>query len=233
RLAPVHYQDKLADHRKEAVAFGIFIAAGFTLQPLFEKGFWTTYNQQFATLRHLHSEFSRSDDMLFVEYEIQEGMFTNKDVGTCIESRESEAWLLDSLGRWIHLQAPTCRRSYPVHTHHQYSIHTNTLINITADSLNSFLLGKTIQKIDLQANQPFQITEPNGFPKQATMRKVHDIEASPYELDVIDYEAAKLAPRGFLPKQKAFLESELAVMRKEMELQGLENQLLIFAHFDP
>ncbi|MEZ4960424.1 MAG: hypothetical protein R2830_11455 [Saprospiraceae bacterium] len=202
-----------------------------TFQPLFEKGFWTTYNQQFATLRHLHSEFSRSDDMLFVEYEIQEGMFTHKGVGTCIESRESEAWLLDSLGRWIHLQAPTCRRSYPVHTHHRYSIHTETLINTTADSLNSFLLGKTIQKIDLQANQPFQYTEPNGFPKLATMRKVHDIEAALYELAVIDYEAAKLAPVAFLPKQKAFLESELAMMRKEMELLGMEREVLEFAGF--
>ncbi|MCB0522394.1 MAG: hypothetical protein KDD27_25845 [Saprospiraceae bacterium] len=62
----------------------------------------------------------------------------------------------------------------------------------------------------------------------ATMRKVHDIEASLYELAVMDYEAAKLAPSGFLPKQKAFLESELAVMRKEMEVRGLENEVLEF-----
>ncbi|MEZ4961949.1 MAG: hypothetical protein R2830_19130 [Saprospiraceae bacterium] len=65
----------------------------------------------------------------------------------------------------------------------------------------------------------------------ATLRKVHDIEASLYELAVIDYEAAKLAPSGFLPKQKAFLESELAVMRKEMELVGLENEVLEFVGF--
>ena len=66
-----------------------------------------------------------------------------------------------------------------------------------------------------------------------TMRRVHAIERQLYELAVIDYEAAKLAPSGFLPKEKAFLESELGVMRKEMEATELENQLLIFAHFDP
>ncbi|MCB0522383.1 MAG: metal-dependent hydrolase [Saprospiraceae bacterium] len=209
---------RTADHRKEAVAFGIFIAAGFTLQPLFEKGFWTTYNKQFATLRHLHSEFSRSDDMLFVEYEIQEGMFTHKGVGTCIESRESEAWLLDSLGRWIHLHAPTCRRSYPVHTHHRYSIHTETLINITADSLNCFLFGKTIQNIDIQANQPFQYTEPNGFPKQATNYKADHIPTapqftilhSPFTIDTILPDQSYLAAIAHLEREITIIQRKQA-----------------------
>jgi hypothetical protein len=48
---------------------------------------------------------------------------------------------------------------------------------------------------------------------------------------VIDYESAKLAPVAFLPKKKAFLESGLAVMRKEMEGEGLENEVLEFAGF--
>ena len=66
----------------------------------------------------------------------------------------------------------------------------------------------------------------------ATMRRVHEIERQLYELAVIDYEAAKLAPSGFLPKEKAFLESELNLMRKEMEVRGLESEMLTFCHYD-
>ncbi|MCF8247290.1 MAG: hypothetical protein K9J37_19745 [Saprospiraceae bacterium] len=64
-----------------------------------------------------------------------------------------------------------------------------------------------------------------------TMRKLHEIDESLYELAVLDYEAAKLAPSGFLPKRKAFLESELDLLRKEMEVKALEGEILSAAHY--
>ncbi len=65
-----------------------------------------------------------------------------------------------------------------------------------------------------------------------TMKQLHEIDASLYELAVLDYEAAKLAPVAFLPKQKAFLESELGLMRKEMEVKGLEGEILVISHME-
>ncbi len=65
----------------------------------------------------------------------------------------------------------------------------------------------------------------------ATMRKVFEIEVSMYELALLDYEAAKLAPVAFLPKQKAFLESGLAVMRKEMEVAEVEGEIANLVNF--
>lgn len=41
----------------------------------------------------------------------------------------------------------------------------------------------------------------------------------------------KLAPGGFLPKEKTFLESELSLMRKEMEVKNFESEVLSFAGF--
>jgi hypothetical protein len=64
-----------------------------------------------------------------------------------------------------------------------------------------------------------------------TMRRLHEIDESLYQLAVIDYEAAKLAPSGFLPKRKAFLESELDLLRKEMEMKAVEGEILAFSHF--
>ena len=64
-----------------------------------------------------------------------------------------------------------------------------------------------------------------------TVRKVHQIDLALYEVAVLYHEAARLAPSAFLPKQKAFLESELGLMRKEMEVRNLEGDIPAFAHF--
>jgi hypothetical protein len=62
-----------------------------------------------------------------------------------------------------------------------------------------------------------------------TMRKVAEIDEQIFKLAQMDYEAAKLAPSGFLPKQKAFLESELGLTRKEIELRNLEAVIVSFS----
>lgn len=64
-----------------------------------------------------------------------------------------------------------------------------------------------------------------------TMRQLHEIDRSLYELAVLDYDAAKLAPVDFLPKQKAYLQSGLDLQRKEMVVKGLEGEILGVAHF--
>lgn len=175
---------RTGDYRREAVALGIFIAAGFSMQGLFEKGFWTTYNQQFATLRHLHSEFLRSRDLLLVSYEIYQGTLIQKGTGHCIESQENEAWLLDSTGHWLHLKSPECLHSLPAHTGRSFQIRQQPLVNLPADSLNCLLQdlaanGHAIQRLELQANQPFQYTDPGSFPKTATSYQAEHLDFAP------------------------------------------------------
>ncbi len=64
-----------------------------------------------------------------------------------------------------------------------------------------------------------------------TMRRVQEIDRQLFVLIQADYEAAKISPQQFLPKQKGFLEGELAVQRKEMEVLSLEMEVEVFAHF--
>ena len=64
-----------------------------------------------------------------------------------------------------------------------------------------------------------------------TMRRVQEIDRQLFVLIQADYDAAKISPQQFLPKQKAFLEGELAVQRKEMEVAGLEGEVRSFARF--
>lgn len=54
--------------RTETMAFFFFIAMGVFMQPLMEQGWWTTYNRAFGTMKHLYSEFRKSEDLLEVEY---------------------------------------------------------------------------------------------------------------------------------------------------------------------
>ncbi len=64
-----------------------------------------------------------------------------------------------------------------------------------------------------------------------TMRQVSAIDAEIFRLAQLDYDDAKLAPNAFLPKQKAYLESKLALTRKEMEVRELEGEVLRFSRF--
>lgn len=64
-----------------------------------------------------------------------------------------------------------------------------------------------------------------------TMRRVQEIDRQLFVLIQADYDAARISPQEFLPKQKAFLEGELAVMRKEMEVGSLEEEIRQSAYF--
>lgn len=63
-----------------------------------------------------------------------------------------------------------------------------------------------------------------------TMRRALDIDRQMFVLIQADYDGAKISPQQFLPKQKALLEAELGVQRKEMEVGNLEGEILVFAH---
>lgn len=64
-----------------------------------------------------------------------------------------------------------------------------------------------------------------------TMRRVQEIDRQLFVLIQADYDAARISPQQFLPKQKAFLEGELAVQRKEMEVAGVEGEIRAWAHW--
>ena len=60
-----------------------------------------------------------------------------------------------------------------------------------------------------------------------TMRRVLEIDRQLFVLIQADYDAARISPQQFLPKQKAMLEAELGLMRKEMEVGNLEGEIRV------
>jgi hypothetical protein len=62
------------------------------------------------------------------------------------------------------------------------------------------------------------------------MQNVAEIDRQMFQLARMEYDEARLAPSSYLPKEKAFLEAELALLRKEMEVRGLEGEIRTFVH---
>lgn len=224
---------RVGDYRREAIAFSVFLVWGVSLHSLglLQNGFWTTYNRTFATLHHLHSEFRRSTDLLQVDYAYLEGTQEITGTGYCIEASESKATLLVSspsgggregagVGEWLLLDQSkmTVKRVYPTHTGKPLDIRHLDLVNLTADSLNRALSGKTILSLELQANQPFQVTEANGFPKTVTSYENKYLNAAPVLSSLIPNPSSLpdslLADRSHLP-QIELLEQKIAIHRRE------------------
>ncbi|MBI1228139.1 MAG: hypothetical protein GC192_23095 [Bacteroidetes bacterium] len=229
---------RVGDYRREAIAFSVFLVWGASLHSLglLENGFWTTYNRTFSTLPHLHSEFRRSTDLLQVDYVYKEGTVEHSGTGYLIESTQSKATLLVSSpegggregggeGRgetkWLLLDDAkmTVKKVYPTHTGKPLDIRHLDLVNVSVDSLNRELFGKTILSLELQANQPFQVTEANGFPKTVTSYDGKYLNAAPNlsfpqgNLPKATFDSL-LADRSHLP-QIELLQQKIAIQRRE------------------
>lgn len=228
---------RVGDYRREAIAFSVFLVWGVSLHSLglLQNGFWTTYNRTFATLHHLHSEFRRSTDLLRVDYAYLEGTKEITGTGYCIEASESKATLLTpsprgegwgevGVGEWLLLDQSkmTVKRVYPTHTGKPLDIRHLGLVNLTDDSLKRALSGKTILSLELQANQPFQIIEANGFPKTVTSYENKYLNAAPVLSSLIPNPSSLpdslLADRSHLP-QIELLEQKIDIHRREQSAE--------------
>ncbi len=110
------------------------------------------------------------------------------------------------------------KRVFPTHTGKPLDIRHLDLVNLTADSLNRALSGKTILSLELQANQPFQITEANGFPKNVTSYEGKYLNNPPHFSPSLSLPKATpdslLADYSHLP-QIELLEQKIAIHRRE------------------
>jgi inner membrane protein len=226
---------RVGDYRREAIAFSVFLVWGVSLHSLglLENGFWTTYNRTFATIPHLHSEFRRSTDLLQVDYVYKEGTDEISGTGYCIESSESKAELLTpfplgksrgevGVGEWSWLildqSKMTVKRVLPTHTGKPLDIRHLDLVNVSADSLNRVLFDKTILSLELQSNQPSQITEPSSFPKNVTSYEGKYLNQAPIFSPSLSLPKATsdslLADYSHWP-QIELLEQKIAIHRRE------------------
>lgn len=56
--------------KQEFFAFFIFCITGFFLAPLYENGFWLSFNSAIGSVRQVKNQFYKEDNLLFVEYSV-------------------------------------------------------------------------------------------------------------------------------------------------------------------
>jgi inner membrane protein len=166
------YRIRTDDIRAETVVFCLFLLLSFTLRPLFQNGFWTSYNRLFGTLKHLSAEFSRSDDLLEVAYTARKGSESIQGKGYCIEATPTKVVLVENNAfvildkKELHIE-----KVIPTHTGLKFYFETTAFNNISIDSLNNLITPiNLINNINLNANQKIQIIHNHQITETKTFK---------------------------------------------------------------
>ena len=146
--------------RSEIAVFGFFLISGIFLQPLMADGFWTSYNRLFGTMKHLQSEFEKSEDLLHVDFRLREGTQEVSGSGVAVECTGNLAILWNERDGWLQLDAsPTSSRTIlevlPTHTDKRFELIRHGFVAISADSLDILLQRSPVYNLRLSANEPF------------------------------------------------------------------------------
>lgn len=151
------YRFETGNIRHETVFFCVAILCGVFLVPLFKNGFWTSYNRLFGTIKHVSSEFHKSDDMLEVEYWYRTGTEQRHGKGFCLEATHSRILLMDA-GKFHHINEAEVevQRVVPIHTGRHFAFKDTAFVSVSADSLNRLLLGKKLMTIEIHSNVQFE-----------------------------------------------------------------------------
>jgi inner membrane protein len=215
---------KTGDWKAESVSFSLFLLTGVTMQPLMTQGFWTTYNSQFGTQKHLASEFHKSKDLLEVEYLYTIGSQDFKGKGYCIEAEPNKTVLLTSPFRgtegvnWLTLTPSdmNIKRVTFTHTGKSYRIETQNFISISADSLNSLVQNKHMTELEVISNATARKTEGGISEDFRTFKKSY--------LSTIQFEAKDSLVKSdsfyFLRSNtRALKENQIGILRAEYDLK--------------
>lgn len=169
---------RTGDMKAETIIFCTFITLSIFLRPLFQNGFWTSYNRLFGTLKHLSAEFSRSDDLLEVAYLARKGSESIEGKGYCIEATPTKVVLVEN-NEFVILNKKELHieKVIPTHTGLKFYFETTAFNNISIDSLNNLINPinlsipvNLINKINLNANQKIQITHNHQITSTKTFK---------------------------------------------------------------
>jgi inner membrane protein len=149
-----NYRFTVGDWKAELVVTGTCGILAFTMQPLFQNGFWTTYNRSFGTIKHVHRENNNTDKYTLCDYDYIDNNMTHHGTAIVIESQVNEITLFDQGEIFVLNTAdPKIKVNYtrprPSNIPKQYT--DIKFFNITLDSLQRIMAGKLITGL-IQSN---------------------------------------------------------------------------------
>jgi inner membrane protein len=139
------YRFKTGDNKSEIIVFAVCALLCVTMQPLFEHGFWRTYNRAFATVQHVDRENQNTAFYIICEYSYIENAQERTGEAIVLESKKTELSLFD--GRSIFTLSsdnPQVKINYtrPKLSDIEKKHQEIQFFNVTIDSLHHILQGK-------------------------------------------------------------------------------------------
>ena len=163
------------DHRlqgtvsSEFVVFGIFTLMMYFCLPLFENGFWMSYNKNFNSLMHLHRTYSTQENLLKVKFDFTENSNQIKGKGLLLYAEEAKAVLYDSTQIIQISGKANIKLLQPEKTNLKKHYQNINFHNITVDSLNQ-LLDNIIVSGEITSHQPFNVYSGNKIESTANLK---------------------------------------------------------------
>ena len=165
----VAYRFNTGNLKQEGIIFVVFLFSGAFMSNLFAQGFWLTYNQQFNDITHVYREFTKSNKLYKVDYDLHSFQKHYKGQGNLVYADWQQLYILtkDSL---MHLQEGQqglkIKLLKPIATKHILTTKRVNFSHISADSLNILVNDKFISYAKITSTQKADVV---------TMeRKVHD-----------------------------------------------------------
>jgi len=91
-----NFRIRVNDVRQELMTFSVFFMMFIALFSFFQKGFWTSYNSLFGSVKHLRSEMLKSDSMLHADILLRSGTEQFNVSGLIVDVKDNIKMLVDS-----------------------------------------------------------------------------------------------------------------------------------------
>jgi len=143
--------------RQETVVFCFFIVSAIFLQPLFANGFWTSYNSLFGTLKHIVSEYNKSEDLMIVDFTVQHGSEFTAHKGLCVSVSTSALTIITKKKQFESYpkDGQQIKEIYPTHTRMKYGFEQGQFHEISIDSIRGLFRKGKYTSIDIQGSASF------------------------------------------------------------------------------
>jgi hypothetical protein len=142
---------------------------------LFKYGFWTAYNREFGTLKHINNENKNTDRQLKVEYEFTRNGKLQKGNAFVITTQETNAHLFtNSTVIFLDHYDESTKIHYlkPSRTNKPKIKYEMSFFSITYDSLQHILKNKIISG-NIQSSYPVDIIENNIIKRSNLIKFEH------------------------------------------------------------
>ena len=155
------YRFNTSDFRSEILVSGICGILCFSMQPLFAHGFWTAYNRQFGTIRHVDRENKNTAFYVICEYSYILNAELHEGEAIVIDSKTNELTLFDRQNIIVlNSDDPQIKINHvkPRMSNIEKRFEELQFFNITYDSLQNMLSGKLASGL-IQSSRNVQYIE--------------------------------------------------------------------------